>query len=183
MNLWENFALGFTYLSPVVGVYTLFAISLAAGGAPFFWSYVLVGAGQLLVCLVFCEIVSEYPIAGGILPWARRLVGGRWGWLAGWIYLWALWMTIAAVAVGAAPYVTALLGTSAAGSTMTATIALLLLTLTTILNLSGTRWLGRMVLVGFAAELVGALAVGFYLAHVLSCAAAERPSRYVRHQN
>ena len=24
MSLWENFALGFTYLSPVVGVYTLF---------------------------------------------------------------------------------------------------------------------------------------------------------------
>jgi amino acid transporter len=163
MNLWENFALGFTYLSPVVGVYTLFSISLAAGGAPFFWSYVIVGAGQLLVCLVFCEIVSEYPITGGILPWAKRLVGSRWGWLTGWIYLWALWMTIAAVAVGAAPYVTALLGTSAADGTMTAVIALSLLTLTTVLNLTGTKWLGRMVLVGFTAELVGALVVGFYL--------------------
>ena len=26
MSLWENFALGFTYLSPVVGVYTLFGL-------------------------------------------------------------------------------------------------------------------------------------------------------------
>jgi len=66
MGLWGNFALGFTYLSPVVGVYTLFSISLAAGGPPFFWSYLIVGAGQFLVCLVFCEIVSQYPIAGGI---------------------------------------------------------------------------------------------------------------------
>lgn len=32
MSLWENFALGFTYLSPVVGVYTLFGLCLAAGG-------------------------------------------------------------------------------------------------------------------------------------------------------
>ncbi|MNR67839.1 hypothetical protein D3C85_1920530 [compost metagenome] len=31
MSLWENFALGFTYLSPVVGVYTLFGLCLAAG--------------------------------------------------------------------------------------------------------------------------------------------------------
>src|SRR5438477_62619 len=31
MSLWGNFALGFTYLSPVVGVYTLFAISLVVG--------------------------------------------------------------------------------------------------------------------------------------------------------
>lgn len=32
MSLWQNFALGFTYLSPVVGVYTLFGLCLAAGG-------------------------------------------------------------------------------------------------------------------------------------------------------
>jgi amino acid transporter len=163
MSLWGNFALGFTYLSPVVGVYTLFAISLAAGGPPFFWSYLIVGAGQALVCLVFCEIVSQYPITGGVLPWSRRLVGDRWGWLAGWIYLWALCMTIAAVAVGAAPYLAALFGASAADSTATTLIALGLLALSTILNLSGTKWLARMVVFGFLAELIGALVVGAYL--------------------
>ena len=26
MGLWENFALGFTYLSPVVGIYSVFAL-------------------------------------------------------------------------------------------------------------------------------------------------------------
>ena len=36
MSLWENFSLGFTYLSPVVGVYTLFGLCLAAGGPPTF---------------------------------------------------------------------------------------------------------------------------------------------------
>src|SRR5262245_23650495 len=163
MSLWGNFALGFTYLSPVVGVYTLFAISLATGGPPFFWSYLIVGAGQTLVCLVFCEIVSQYPITGGILPWARRLVGDRYGWLAGWIYLWALCMTIAAVAVGAAPYLAALFGVSAIDGATATSIALALLALSTILNMSGTRWLARMVLFGFLAELIGALAVGAYL--------------------
>src|SRR5262245_29285440 len=162
MGLWGNFALGFTYLSPVVGVYTLFSVSLAAGGPPFFWSYLIVGAGQALVCLVFCEIVSQYPITGGILPWARRLVGDRWGWLAGWIYLWALWMTIAAVAVGAAPYLAALFGASTGGPPATV-IALALLAVSTVLNLSGTKWLARMVLFGFLAELIGALLVGAYL--------------------
>jgi len=162
MSLWANFALGFTYLSPVVGVYTLFSVSLAAGGAPFFWSYPLVGAGQFLVCLVFCEIVSQYPIAGGLLPWARRLVGGRWGWLTGWIYLWALCITIAAVAVGSAPYFAALVGTTA-GASVSAAIALGLLALCTVLNLTGTKWLARMVTFGFVAELTGALVVSTYL--------------------
>ena len=32
MSLWSNMALGFTYLSPLVGVYSLFAYSLSLGG-------------------------------------------------------------------------------------------------------------------------------------------------------
>ena len=32
MSPWANFSLGFTYLSPVVGIYTLFAIALAPAG-------------------------------------------------------------------------------------------------------------------------------------------------------
>src|SRR5579863_4142764 len=71
MSELENFSLGFTYLSPVVGVYTLFATALAAGGPPMFFSYVFVGIGQMLVCLIFGEVVSQFPISGGLYPWAR----------------------------------------------------------------------------------------------------------------
>lgn len=163
MNLWENFSLGFTYLSPVVGVYTLFAVSLAAGGPPMFWSYLLVGVGQLLVCLVFCEVVSEYPIAGGIFPWTRRLVNDRFAWMAGWIYLWALWTTIAAVAVGSGPYLLSLFGVASPGPTAVTAVALLLIAVSTLLNLSGTRVLAQFALAGFTAELAGALVIGGYL--------------------
>ncbi|MFD0853613.1 amino acid permease, partial [Actinomadura adrarensis] len=83
MSLWANFSLGFTYLSPVVGVYTLFALSLAQAGPPMFWAFVIAGIGQLLVALVFGEVVSQYPVSGGIYPWARRLWGRRWAWLSG----------------------------------------------------------------------------------------------------
>ena len=47
MSVWENFALGFTYLSPVVGVYSVFAVGITTGGPPMFWSYFLAGAGQI----------------------------------------------------------------------------------------------------------------------------------------
>src|SRR5258706_7854780 len=104
MSLWANFALGFTYLSPVVGVYTVFAFAIATGGPPMFWSYLFVGLGQLLVALVFGEIVSQFPIAGGLYSWARRLVGKRWAWMAGGVYLWALCTTIAAGGVVGASF-------------------------------------------------------------------------------
>jgi hypothetical protein len=38
MSFWANFSLGFTYLSPVVGVYTVFAFAIVTGGPPMFWS-------------------------------------------------------------------------------------------------------------------------------------------------
>ena len=46
MSKWENFSLGFTYLSPVVGVYSVFATSIAAGGPPMWWNYLLGGWGS-----------------------------------------------------------------------------------------------------------------------------------------
>lgn len=162
MSLWQNFALGFTYLSPVVGVYTIFATTFAAGGPPMWWTYLFVGLGQLLVCLVFGEIVSQFPISGGIYPWARRLVGKRWAWMAGWVYGWALFITVAAIATGAAPFLSQLLGIDATPAATTA-IAIVLIVLVTLLNLSGTRLLGRVAVFGLVCELVGAIAVGSYL--------------------
>jgi len=162
MSMWSNFALGFTYLSPVVGVYTLFAVALAAGGPPMFWTYLFVGIGQLFVAMVFGEIVSQFPIAGGLYPWARRLVGKRWAWMAGWVYLWALCSTIAGVAVGGAPYVAQLLGLRV-GQAGEVAIAVAMIIGTTALNVSGTKLLARVAMFGFICELVGAIVVGGYL--------------------
>jgi amino acid transporter len=162
MSLWQNFALGFTYLSPVVGVYTIFATTFAAGGPPMWWTYLFVGMGQLLVCLIFGEIVSQFPISGGIYPWARRLVGKRWAWMAGWVYGWALFITVAAIATGAAPFLAQLLGLDPTPA-VTTTIAIALIFFVTLLNLSGTRLLGRVAVFGLVCELIGAIAVGSYL--------------------
>jgi len=98
MGLWGNFALGFTYLSPVAGVYTLFAYALATAGPAMFRAFPLVGFGQLLVAFIVSEVVSQYPVAGDIYPWARRLWGRKHAWMTGWVYLWALLATIAVVA-------------------------------------------------------------------------------------
>lgn len=162
MSLWENFSLGFTYLSPVVGVYTLFALCIVAGGPPMFWSYLLIGLGQLLVCLIFGEIVSQFPISGGAYPWARRLVGKRWAWMTGWVYAWALCATIAGVSVGAGPYLALMLGYEV-NSNAFIYIALGLILFSTLLNLVSTKLLARVAMFGFLCELVGAILVGAYL--------------------
>jgi amino acid transporter len=127
-----------------------------------FWSYLLVGLGQFLVCLVFAEVVSQYPISGGVYPWAKRLVGERWGWMTGWVYMWALATTVAAVAIGAGPYLAVLLGFEPSPAVNTIT-AILIVFASTLFNLAGTKVLARVAMIGFLCELGGAIVVGGWL--------------------
>jgi amino acid transporter len=115
-----------------------------------------------LVCLIFGEIVSQFPISGGLYPWARRLVGKRWAWMAGWVYGWALCCTMAGVATGIAPFLAQLFGHESTPVANTV-IALVLIAATTSLNLSGTRLLARVAMFGFTCEIIGAIVVGGYL--------------------
>jgi amino acid transporter len=162
MSPWANFSLGFTYLSPVVGIYTLFAFALATGGPPMIWSLVIVGVGQLLVALVFSEVVAQFPVAGGVYPWARRLWGRRYAWMTGWVYLVALLVTISSVAYGSGPFIAATFGIDATVNN-TIAFALVLLALATAINFMGTKVLAKAAIIGFTAEIIGALVVGGWL--------------------
>jgi amino acid transporter len=162
MGLWANMALGFTYLSPLVGVYSLFAYSLSIGGPPSIWWIVIVGVGQLLVSLVFGEVVSQYPLAGGIYPWTRRLWNRRVAWIVSWIYLWAIIVTVTAVAEFGGGFVAALFGVDATPG-VGFLIAAGLLLIAFAFNYSGTRTLARIARIGLAAELIGVIALGLYL--------------------
>lgn len=162
MTFWGNVSLGFTYLSPVVAIYSLFAASLGIAGPPMFWSLVIVGLGQFFVATIFGEIVAAYPVAGGVYPWSRRLWGRKWGWMNGWVYLFALLTTIASIAYGAGPFLSTFLGME--GTTNSVILAgLAVIALATILNLGGTKVLNTVAMFGLLAELGGALVVGGWL--------------------
>ncbi|MBL3687479.1 amino acid permease [Leucobacter zeae] len=162
MSFWGNVSLGFTYLSPIAGVYSMFAISLGQAGPPMAWALVIALVGQFFVALVFGEVVSNYPVAGGVYPWSRRLWGRKWAWMNGWIYVVALVGTIAAVAYGASPFVASIFG-GVLDSGGIVLIALGTLVVATILNFSGTRVLSLAATVGLIAEMIGAVVIGGYL--------------------
>lgn len=162
MGLWGNFALGFTYLSPLVGVYSLFALALSTGGPPSIFWLIIVGTGQLLVALVFGEVVSQYPIAGGIYPWTRRLWGKRYAWMAAWVYICAMIVTITAVAEFGSGFLTSLINAPVTNE-VTLGLSVLFLVVAFGLNFSGTKTLSRVARIGLAAELVGVVGLGLYL--------------------
>lgn len=158
LNLLASFSIAFSYISPVVGVYTLFGYGLSTGGPAFIWGLPIVVAGQLLVALVFAELSVAYPLAGALYQWARRLVGPRYGWFVGWIYGWALIITIAAVDLGAAPYLAQLLGLEPSRGTVMG-LAVLLLAVHTLVNRAGVRGTAVITTLGLATEVVATIVI------------------------
>ncbi len=162
IGLISNFSLGFTYLSPLTAVYSLFALAVTLAGPPAIWWIPIVACGQLLVALVFGEVASQYPITGGLYPWARRLWGRKYAWIAAWIYLWALVVTITSVAEYTATFVGSLFGFDISAGNMLITSVVLLLMMMAI-NMSGTKNLARVARIGFWCEIVSVIALGIYL--------------------
>jgi amino acid transporter len=162
LGLSGNFAIGFTYLSPLVGVYSLFGYGLFTGGPAMFWSIPIVLIGQALVMLTFAEVASQYPIAGGIFQWSKNLIGPRYAWLSGWIYTWSLLVTVAAVAFPIAGYAGPLFGYTP-NRANTIITAIVVIVLAALVNLAGVRRLAFVAYVGVAVEVIGTLGIGLYL--------------------
>src|SRR2546421_12189806 len=109
-KLRSAFALSFCDQSPIVGIYTIFAISLIAAGPGFLWAFPIVLAGQLFVCAGFGNLVSKWPLQGSVYAWSRELIGPRYGGLTGRAYMWGLMVTLRVLPLAAAPYLLATFG-------------------------------------------------------------------------
>ncbi|HET9110162.1 MAG TPA: amino acid permease [Ktedonobacterales bacterium] len=163
MSTFSNFAATFSYISVTTGIFALFAFGLGTGGPAFFWSWPIVFGGQLLVGLVFAELVSHYPLAGSVFQWTKQVANADVAWLNGWIYLVAQVATIAAVDFTVPPVIASLLGLNASDTHVLIAIALVVLLLTTVINIVGVRMLAIINNIGVLAELGGMLVLGLIL--------------------
>src|ERR1700677_4674180 len=145
LGLFANFSVAFTYLSPMVGIFSLFVLGLGTGGPAYIWLTWIPVAGMLLVALVFGELASHYPVAGALYQYSKYTVGKKFGWFVGWVYGIALLVTVSSVDTGVVSYAVALAhnwsGWSfSASSHMTILIVtLVLLPIQTTLNTIGAK--------------------------------------------
>src|SRR6478736_6923506 len=170
LSLFDNFSVAFSYLSPMVGVYSLFVLGVGAGGPRYLWLMPLVVAGMLLVALVFGELGSHYPLAGALYQYGKYSVGSAYGWWVGWIYGIALLVTVASVDTGVVPYVADLVN-QVLGTTIDPTshsvillVTVLFILLQTVLNTVGAKVLGRIARLGVYVETIGTFGVAIALA-------------------
>src|SRR3954449_8451841 len=165
LGFFSNFSVAFTYLSPMVGIYSLFILGVGTGGPSYIWLTLIPLIGMLFVALVFGELASHYPIAGGLYQYSKFSVGPRYGWFVGWFYGIALLVTVASVDYGVVSYVTALthnwfgwnLDPTAHGTILW--IVLVLLAIQTTLNITGASVMGRVARLGVYVEIMGTLGI------------------------
>jgi amino acid transporter len=170
LGLFSNFSVGFTYLSPMVGIYSLFVFGLGAGGPAYIWLNLIPIAGMLLVALVFGELASHYPVAGAIYQYSKFNVGPSFGWFVGWFYGLALLITVAAVDTGVVAYFSELCNNwfnTSFDPTDHVTILLItlaLLAIQTALNITGAKVMARVAQFGVYVEIIGTFGIALILA-------------------
>jgi amino acid transporter len=170
LGLFANFSVAFTYLSPMVGIYSLFLLGVGTGGPAYLWLLFIPVIGMLFVALVFGELASHYPVAGALYQYSKFSVGPAYGWFVGWFYGIALLVTVAAVDTGVVAYVAALtdnwfswgLDPTKHGTILA--ITLILLAIQTALNITGTRVMARVAQFGVYVEIVGTFGIALILA-------------------
>jgi urea carboxylase system permease len=165
LGSFSSFAAAFSYISILTGMFQLFAFGFAFAGPAFWWSWIIVFAGQFAVALCFAELAARYPIAGSVYQWAKQVSGKAVAWFAGWIMMLASIVTVAAVAIAwqiILPQISThfqFVGNGAGKNDFAENAVILgvvLIAFTTTVNILGVRLMSRINNVGVAAELIGA---------------------------
>jgi len=167
LGRYASFAAGFSFISVLTTVFQFFAFGYAFGGPVFFWTWPAVLVGQLMVAACFAELAARYPISGAIYQWSSRLSNLSFGWFAGWIMVIGQIVVVSAAALALQMVMPAiwsgfqLVGSdpspvSADGAANAAVLGVILLALTTFVNLIDNRVMSVINRIGVTAEIIGA---------------------------
>jgi len=174
LGFFSSFAAGFSYISILTGVFELFGFGFANAGPAVWWSWLVVFAGQMAVALCFAELAGQFPLAGSVYQWSKRIGTDFLSWMTGWILIIGSIVTVAAVAVAwqvVLPQVsvhlqfigkTAAIRAASAGTYSTPNgaknaliLGAILVIFATIINMLGVKIMARINNIGVLAELIG----------------------------
>src|ERR1700744_28574 len=170
LGSFSSFAAGFSYISILTGVFELFGFGFLNAGPAVWWSCWGVFAGQFAVALCFAELAGQFPLAGSVYQWSKRVGSDFVSWMTGWILIIGSIVTVAAGAVawqGVLPQVSTKLqfigGAANAGTYSTPDgaknaliLGAILVVFATIINMLGVKVMARINNFGVIVELIGA---------------------------
>ena len=162
VGLFSSFAMSFSLISVTSGIFALYGVGLNAAGPAFIWTWLVVGAGQILVALVFANLAKQTPLSGYSYQWVRRLANPALGWWAGWLVIVQMATGMPAACYGLATYFVSYVGMAATGRTLTVATIAILLSLA-VINHFGIHLASRLNDYAVGAEILGSVVAGITL--------------------
>jgi urea carboxylase system permease len=178
LGSFSSFAAGFSYISILTGVFELFGFGFLNAGPAVWWSWLIVFAGQMAVALCFAELAGQFPLAGSVYQWSKRIGTDFVSWMTGWILIIGSIVTVAAVAVAwqvVLPQANSSFqfvgGSADVGSYLTPNgaknaliLGAILVVFATFINMLGVKVMARLNNIGVIAELIGSSVLVILLA-------------------
>jgi amino acid transporter len=162
LGLLDNVAIGFAAISPVVALYGVAFVGMVVAGGAWLWMLPIALVGQCLLLALYSELASEFPIANAAYQWTRRLIGPKYGWFNGWVGLCAYAVANTTIAYLAAPWALTLVGVEPTANAIVLT-GMVLVVVSSLVNVGGVNVLKQAVRVGIAAEVLASVGVGLVL--------------------
>ncbi len=135
----SNFAITFSVISVLSGLMTLYGYGLNLVGPFSIWTWGVVGFFQFLLALALGEIVSIYPLAGGVYKWTERLSNPHVGWFCGYYSLIGWLACTAGIEFGLGLFLSSFLGFDTSNYEIVLWVTLVIIFLHSIINIFGIR--------------------------------------------
>ena len=162
LGYFSSFALSFSVICITSGLFANYGDGLRAGGPAFIWTWLIVGAGQFLVAMVFAQLARQIPLSGYAYQWTRELAGKQLAWWAGWMMIVQFVTGMAGVAYALASYLVPFFGLANTNrNIVAATVATLLLA--ALINHFGIRLASLVNDFSVIAEILGTVVIGILL--------------------
>ncbi len=162
LGYFSAFALSFSVISVTTGLFANYGSGLQMGGPAFIWTWLIVGAGQFLVALVFAQLARQIPLSGYAYQWTRALAGERLGWWAGWIMIVQFIAGMSGVCYAMANYLAPYLNLPNTPRNVVEITIAILFTIS-LINHLGIRLASTVNDFSVAAEILGSVFIGFLL--------------------
>jgi amino acid transporter len=171
LGLFSCFGVQFSSIAVTSSMFTTLVVGLMFFGPASFWSWVIGGTLQVFaVGLAVAELVSAYPLAGGVYQINNRILsqaksrfvrrfGPSVSWQSGWWIVIAHTVSVAAVSWSMVPFVAEWFGINNLSSAEALWWALGISILASVINLVGVRAAATMNNIGVLAEIVGAVII------------------------
>lgn len=158
----SSFSMSFSIIAITTGLFATYGAGLQTAGPAFIWTWPVVGAGQLLLALIFAKLARRIPLSGMAYQWTRQLGGESLGWWAGWLMIIQVLTGLAAVCYALASYSLPILGFVSSNRTIIYSTSGILLSIA-LINHWGVKLASRINDVMVLTQIVIILVVGILL--------------------